>query len=101
MAKNMDYGCDTFSEHVGKEIKDATGKWSPDVQPYSVISPNVLTYLTQQQDKLFDTSSAGLFGYVLSTPCSTHHHFWLGCPDVLSLVGDPPSRNKRGSPNHI
>jgi hypothetical protein len=26
MAKNMDYGCDTFSEHVGKEIKDATGK---------------------------------------------------------------------------
>ena len=59
----QEFGCDTFSEHVGKEIKDATGKLSPDVQPFSVISLNVLNYLTQQQNKLFDPFSAGLFGY--------------------------------------
>jgi hypothetical protein len=33
---------------------------------------------------------------------SLHDHpFYLVCPDVLSLVGDPLSGDRCGSPNHI
>ena len=29
------------------------------------------------------------------------HSFYLGCPDMLSLIGDPLSGNSCGSPYHI
>ena len=37
----------------------------------------------------------------LSTGLIQDHPLYLGCPDLLSVVGDPLSGNGCGSPNHI